>query len=104
MSVRTILLYPHKAGATFNIDYYLKSHMPLVSRLYTPFGLEHWEVVKFPVEDSPAYIVQTTLHWRTRAHVAAANASEGGRQLFEDIKNFSEVPPIALTGDLVGKL
>jgi uncharacterized protein (TIGR02118 family) len=104
MSVRTILLYPHKSGAVFNIEYYLKSHMPLVSKLYGPFGLENWEVVEFPTNDTPAYVVQTTLHWKNRDQLAAANASEGGKQLFNDIKNFSEATPIALTGDLVGKL
>jgi len=104
MSVRTVLLYPHKEGAAFDINYYLKNHMPLVSELYGPFGLEHWEVVKFPENDSPVYVVQTTLCWKTRDQLAAANASKGAEQLFEDIKNFSEVLPIALTGDRVGKL
>ena len=104
MSVRTVLLYPYKAGAVFNIEYYLKNHMPLVSKFYNPYGLEHWEVVEFTAEDCPAYVVQTTLHWKTRDQLAAANMSEGGKQLFGDIKNFSEVPPIALTGDLASKL
>ncbi|MBI1732908.1 MAG: EthD family reductase [Gammaproteobacteria bacterium] len=31
--IRVIVMYPNKAGGTFNYDYYLKTHMPLVKRL-----------------------------------------------------------------------
>ena len=28
--IRVIVMYPNKAGGTFNYDYYLKTHMPMV--------------------------------------------------------------------------
>ena len=102
MSVRAIVAYPYKASAVFNIDYYLTTHMPLVAKLYGPFGLRKWEVIQFSAESStPEFAVQTILHWDNFEQLAKANASEAAKTLGDDIPNFSQVMPIALSGTVV---
>ena len=34
--VKISVLYPYKEGSSFNMDYYLKSHMPMVQRKLGP--------------------------------------------------------------------
>ncbi|KAI5196691.1 hypothetical protein E4T39_07669 [Aureobasidium subglaciale] len=97
MSVRAILLYPFKAGSTFDINYYI------VTKLYSPYGLKRWEVLRFSGDDTIPYVVQTVLFWDDLDHLNAANASDGAKQLREDIKNFSSVLPVALVGNVAGQ-
>ncbi len=49
------ILYPREADATFDFDYYMNTHMPLVSKLWTKHGMTGWHVCKLD-SDSP-YIV-----------------------------------------------
>ncbi|KAI5197290.1 hypothetical protein E4T38_08078 [Aureobasidium subglaciale] len=96
MSVRAILLYPFKAGSTFNINYYISTHMPSVAKLYGPYGL-------FSGDETSPYIVQTVLFWDNLDQLNAANSSDGAKYLREDIKNFSSVMPVALVGNIAGQ-
>jgi len=103
MSVRAIVAYPYKATAPFNIDYYLTQHMPQVAKLYGPFGLRKWEVIQFSTDGStPDFAIQTILHWDNVEQLAKANASDAAKTLGDDIPNFSQVMPIALSGMVVG--
>ncbi|KEQ90349.1 hypothetical protein AUEXF2481DRAFT_704467 [Aureobasidium subglaciale EXF-2481] len=103
MSVRAILLYPFKAGSTFNINYYISTHMPSVAKLYGPYGLVRWEVLQFSGDETSPYIVQTVLFWDNLDQLNAANSSDGAKYLREDIKNFSSVMPVALVGNIAGQ-
>ncbi|THX47247.1 hypothetical protein D6D06_09718 [Aureobasidium pullulans] len=103
MSIRTILLYPSKPGSNFNIEYYISTHMPLVTKLYGPYGLKGWEVLQFSKHDTPPYVVQTVLQWDNVDQLNAANTSDGAKELRDDIKNFSEVLPVAMIGRNVGR-
>jgi hypothetical protein len=33
------ILYPRTANSTFELDYYLSKHMPLVAKFWTKYGL-----------------------------------------------------------------
>jgi hypothetical protein len=43
--------YPAKEGATFDMDYYLNTHMKLVEKHWTQFGMKDWTVVQFRKDD-----------------------------------------------------
>ncbi len=40
------VMYPNREGVRFDIDYYRTTHMDLVKKLLTPFGLVRTEVLR----------------------------------------------------------
>lgn len=54
--VSCVVAYPSttKEGGetTFDMDYYLSSHMDMIDRFWKPHGMKSWEVQKFPKESS----------------------------------------------------
>ena len=40
------VMYPTAAEATFDHDYYMATHMPLVRRLWGPMGLQDAQVLR----------------------------------------------------------
>lgn len=51
MAVVIYVNYPHKEGVTFDMDYYLNTHMQIVQKRWGPHGLQRWTVVKFEEGD-----------------------------------------------------
>lgn len=103
MSFRTILLYPFKAESCFDMDYYIKTHLPLVQKHFGPHGLESWEITEFTPETDQKFRVQVILTWESAEGARDADNTPGANELREDIANFSDVEPMALTGSVVGK-
>jgi hypothetical protein len=42
MSVVSIVLYANEDNIKFDMNYYLKKHMPMVLEIWGPFGLIDW--------------------------------------------------------------
>ncbi|PWY94747.1 hypothetical protein BO94DRAFT_283559 [Aspergillus sclerotioniger CBS 115572] len=95
--VRVQVLY--SSGPSFDHDYYLKTHMPLVSSSWTPYGLVGWEIITFPA-DAP-YQVQAILKWKSMEDFNAAATSDAAQAVFGDIKNFTTAEPTLLKGSVV---
>lgn len=51
MSAVIYVNYPVQEGITFDMDYYLNTHMQLVQQHWGPHGLQKWSVVKFEEGD-----------------------------------------------------
>jgi uncharacterized protein (TIGR02118 family) len=102
MPANATVLYP--PDATFNLDYYLKSHMPLVSAKWTAFGLQDWKVVQFEAgpDGSKPYSIAAVLTWDSLDSVPKALASDEGKGILDDVANFSDKGPIFLVGNVVG--
>jgi uncharacterized protein (TIGR02118 family) len=85
-----IACYPRPADGKykFDMDYYLKTHMPLQLRCHGPYGMRSYHVVK-PTEDSP-YVVQTVEFWDTLEGMERAIA-EAGEEPGADIKNYTDI-------------
>ncbi len=91
------ITYPNSSGATFDFDYFHQKHLPEVGKTFGPFGLIFASVLKG--EESldgspPAYFATTILSFAQELGARDAIASEGGKALASDIKNFTTVKPI----------
>lgn len=103
------------------MDYYLSTHMPLVQKNWSPYGLKSWKVchahisiahtlprpladkakvLKFD-EDSP-YLVQATLEWGRMDDFKKAAGSDSAKTVMGDVKNFANTSPKLMSGEIVG--
>jgi uncharacterized protein (TIGR02118 family) len=97
-------MYENVDDATFDLDYYLAKHMPLVSEKFKPFGLKSWRVLRAVGASrgtKPLYSIIANLEFDTADQFKAAADAEGG-PVFGDVPNFSNKSPVLVIGDLVG--
>ena len=92
--IRVIVMYPNKAGGTFNYDYYLKTHMPLVkSKLGTALkDVRVFKGVGAPGGKAAGYVTMASLFFDD---VPAFEKAFGphAREIMGDIVNFSNIEP-----------
>jgi uncharacterized protein (TIGR02118 family) len=103
MPATITVMYPNTDEATFDLEYYLAKHMPLVDEKFKPFGLKGWRVVQgtgTPFDGKPLYSIIATLEFDTADQFKAAVAAEGG-PVFGDVPNFANTQPIVVIGDIV---
>ena len=90
------VMYPVGAGQKFDLDYYMKTHIPLVASLFGPSGLKHTQVlhgVGSPSGDPAGFLVIALLEFESAdAFKAAVDAN--GAPVFGDIPNFTDVQPV----------
>lgn len=104
MPTTITVMYENVDDATFDLEYYLGKHMPLVDEKFARFGLKGWRVVKAvdgPTGDKPLYSVIATLEFDTAQQFQDAVAAEGG-PVFGDVPNFSNKQPVVVIADVVG--
>lgn len=75
--------------------------MPLVQKLWGPFGLKSWKVAHYTNPDAP-YIVQAWLEWESAEHADRGTSSADGTLVFADVSQFSDKKPTLLAGAQVG--
>jgi len=99
------VLYPNKTDATFDMEYYLKSHMPMVQEKFGAHGMKGYTVLKFlgtPDPNTPSpYSVQATLFFDTPQQFEAGVKAEAPT-VMGDIPNFTNTEPVLMVGDVVG--
>jgi uncharacterized protein (TIGR02118 family) len=98
------VLYENVDDATFDLDYYMAKHMPMVGEKFKPFGIKGWRVLKgvgTPTGEKPRYSIIATLEFDTGQQFKDAVAAEG-ETVFGDVPNFSNKHPIVVIGDVVG--
>ena len=104
MPTTITVLYENVNDATFDLDYYMAKHMPLVDEKFKHFGIKGWRVLKAVgtvTGDKPRYSIIANLEFDTAEQFKAAVAAEGG-PVFGDVPNFSDKEPVVVIGDLVG--
>lgn len=74
MALSLTVLYPKEGADSFNMDYYLKTHMPLVEKTWKPYGLQSWAVTQMDNDGKNPYIVQATIVFKTKEGAEKAYA------------------------------
>ncbi|TGO38488.1 hypothetical protein BHYA_0074g00370 [Botrytis hyacinthi] len=113
MSVIVTVIYPKTETSTFDLDYYMKTHMPLVQEKWGPHGLKNWTVTK--LDESAGYSMkrmagyQMTLMWQAilwfeSKEAWAAGAAAEGPTIMGDVPNFSSEKPLLVVGEEVKRV
>jgi uncharacterized protein (TIGR02118 family) len=94
--IRVAVLYPNSEGSSFDVDYYINKHMPLVQDRLQPYGLLGWEVDAglAGLDNAPApfacigYLLFTS---QKEFHDGLAKV---GEELFADVPNYTNITPV----------
>ena len=104
MATTVTVLYETAEGSTFDLAYYMATHMPLVDEKFKPFGLRSWRVLKgvgTPFGGEAKFGIIANLEFGTAQEFHDAVAAEGG-PVFGDVPNFTNIAPVVVISDLVG--
>lgn len=93
--VTFVVTYPTTSGATFDADYYLGTHMPLVDRHFGPHGMSGARVL-LPEKDDAAYAAITMIDFPDMDALRAALGSPEGAEVSADVANFSSITPVTM--------
>lgn len=88
--------YPNEAGSTFDFDYYLRSHMPLVRTRWAAMGLKEARVLRAvgtPDGSRPSAQVIALLDFASRQEFEQAVGAHG-EEIIGDVPNFTNVKPV----------
>ncbi len=94
--IRVTVSYPTTPGARFDLDYYMKKHMPLVAGLLSKFGMIGYSVSKglggFTPGSPAEFMITAQLHIDTMEHLQAGMAAESPA-IMADIPNYTDIQP-----------
>jgi len=94
--VKVSVLYPYKEGSRFNMDYYLKNHMPMVQRKLGPackqVGVEQGISGTDP-GTKPAFSVTAHMIFDSADAFRAAFGPQAA-EILGDIPNYTDLQPI----------
>jgi uncharacterized protein (TIGR02118 family) len=97
------VMYPAGAQTTFDLDYYLKKHMPLVRERWTAYGLKEAKVVRGagkPDGSAPDYQMMVLLTFGSLDDFKNAGQAHGA-EIFADIPNFTNTQPLVQINDIL---
>lgn len=89
-----MVTYPASAGARFDRNYYVATHLPLVRARWTPRGLD--DATGYFPEGDGAVLAVAILTFRDAAAREAALGSAEAAEVFGDIANFTDVEPVPM--------
>ncbi|KAL2208759.1 hypothetical protein CC79DRAFT_1320333 [Sarocladium strictum] len=90
------VIYPSGPDATFDMDYYLNKHMPMVDAKWGSSGLKHWTIIT--AEKGEDWLVQAHLIWES---VEAFQSAGDKETVMGDIPNFTNTKPTLKSGSIV---
>jgi uncharacterized protein (TIGR02118 family) len=89
------VMYPAGAQSTFDLDYYLHKHIPLVKQHWAPLGMSSVQVLRGigkPDGIAPDYQMMALLTFDSLDAFKAAGKAHG-REIFADIPKFTNAQP-----------
>ncbi len=97
------VMYPESEGATFNMDYYLNSHLKMVEEKLGGMGLKGARVLKGIAGGTPGsaapYRVMAVVDFES-AEAFQAAVSAHGDEIFGDVPNFTNITPVVQISDI----
>ncbi len=94
------VLYPKTKDSTFDFEYYLKTHIPLVKSRWSEMGLTSVNLIQGTAAidgGTPSYELIGQLMFDSIESLQNA-LSRHGNEILGDIPNFTNVQPIIQTG------
>jgi len=94
--IKVSVLYPNQEGKTFNMDYYLNTHMPMVAARLTPTckGISVEQGISGGLRGTaPAYLALAHLLFDSVQAFESAFVSHAS-EIMADIPNYTAIEPI----------
>ena len=104
MPVITVM-YPGADGATFDHEYYMRTHIPLVRSRWEGMGLRDVRVMRGmagPDGAAPTYSAMALLDFASMDAFKDA-AAKHGAEIFADIPNFTNVKPVVQINETLSR-
>ncbi|PYI02321.1 hypothetical protein BO78DRAFT_422682 [Aspergillus sclerotiicarbonarius CBS 121057] len=104
MSFTVTVVFPNDADAKYDIDYYTKTHMALIEKHWSKYGLKGWSVTKYvPGVDGtpPVYAFGSEAFWESEDGMKSAFGSPEVAEIMADVAHFSNKSPIFLLGQTI---
>jgi hypothetical protein len=83
----------------FDMDYYLKHHIPSTKSAWGPFG--NTSCIVCDIEDGGEYAVSVVTFWKDSASWEWAKGGESAQKLAADVQNFTHVDPVMVAGKVL---
>ena len=103
--IKVIVSYPNQAGARFDLDYYLRKHMPLVAEKLGG-ALKGWSAEQGIGAGTPGaapeFMIQASLTFASLEAFEAAMAAEGPA-IMGDIQNYTDIRPHIQVNKVLGE-
>jgi uncharacterized protein (TIGR02118 family) len=102
MSMTVQAVYPVIEGATFDYDYYVSKHLPLVREHFGPHGMTEVQASRglaLGSEAAPPYFAIATMTFPDGESMAAALGA--AEPVLADIANFTTSAPNLLVGERI---
>ncbi|USP72730.1 acetyltransferase, GNAT family [Curvularia clavata] len=93
-----VVLYPRTSKSTFDLDYYISTHMPLAAKAWKKYGLETWRVAE--LDENAPYSIHLLMVWADREGFNNALQDPATQEIMADVKNFSNETPIFIPGNI----
>lgn len=84
--------YARDPKASFNRNYWINVHLPLVRTSWEPFGLLSVAGF-FPAEEDADFIAICPCIFRDEAAMTSALAAQETKRVMEDVKNVTDIEP-----------
>jgi len=102
--IKVNVLYPYRAGAHFDMDYYCDSHMPFVQRTLRPamkgFAVDKGLAGGAPGEP-PSYAAIGHLLFESVAAFQAAFVGASAEAILNDIANYTDIEPVVQISEIM---
>jgi uncharacterized protein (TIGR02118 family) len=93
--IRLSVYYPAAEGAKFDHDYYRNQHVPLCTKTWNLEGAEIDRGIDGP------YVAAVHFKFPSTEALQAAMTSEGTGAILADVANYTDIPPVLQTSEIV---
>ena len=92
-----IVLYPRDPGTSFNLDYYLHSHIPLAEKFWGPHSMRFHSITPYASDND--YHLACMMEWDNADSYKSAQQDAGTKEVMDDVTSgrFTTVKPVFLT-------
>ncbi len=101
--IRIAAVYPREQGKKFDAEYYVHTHLPLVQKKFSPYGLTKIEVdrgLETPGRGESPFFAIGYLYFKDLDGFRQAYAAVGAG-VIADISKYTDVKPMIQVGEII---